>query len=77
MESLFAYFSLLINVSNLSTMCLWFGNFCNNFYIIFVSAIIGGILQTYIQIQELVKKEKLDEKKRSFVLNFDGGILYG
>ena len=56
-------FSLLINLSNLSTMCLWIGKFGNNLYIIFMSVIIGGILQTDIQIQELVKKEKLDEKR--------------
>lgn len=55
-------FSLFINLSNLST-CLWIGNFGNNLYIIFVSVIIGGILQTDIQIQELVNKEKLDEKR--------------
>lgn len=56
-------FSLFINLSNLSTMCLWIGHFGNNLYIIFVSVIIGGISQTDIQTQELVKKEKLDEKK--------------
>jgi len=56
-------------------MCLWIDHFGNNLYIIFVSVIIGGILQTDIQIQELVKKEKLDEKKD--LLNFIEGILYG
>jgi hypothetical protein len=56
-------FSLFINLSNLSTTCLWIGHFGNNLYIIFVSVIIGGILQTDIQIQELVKKEKIDEKR--------------
>jgi hypothetical protein len=67
----------LVNLSNLSTKWLRIGNSGNKLYIIFVSGIIGGILQTDIQIQELVKKEKLDEKKESLALNLNEGILYG
>jgi hypothetical protein len=58
-------------LSNLSTKWLWIGNFGKTLSIIFVSAVIGGILQTDIQTQELVEKEKLHEKKESLALTLN------